>query len=166
VVISLAMDPDLRRIVDERLARGEIDFEEHRRLLSDLERADGPPRDGGYSVLLRAASRTNKIATIKVVREAAATGLKEAKNLTEAAPVVLADGIDREAADSIVRDLLDVGARAEAVPADSRSLDAPRGTAAHARAQAASGCLVWMILFPALALLAGVLPAVAVALLG
>ena len=147
------MDPQLKRILDERLARGEIDLDEHKRLSERVEESN----DKLYGVLLNAPS-SNKIQTIKMVRAATGAGLKEAKLLVEAAPVVIAEGIDRDAAGAIVQNLLDIGARADLAPYDSPALIPGRQVAAHARTQAASGCLVAIATLMALLALAAVLP--------
>jgi ribosomal protein L7/L12 len=149
------MDAELKRILDERLARGEIDIEEHTRLVERLQGSGGKQ----YAVVLNAPSNS-KIETIKVVRESTGAGLKEAKQLVEAAPVLIAEGLDRSGAEAIARNLLDIGARAEVAGQDSSSLSAARQAAAQARVQTASGCLLFVVAALAmLLLLAGVLPA-------
>ncbi len=87
------MDGDLKRILDERLAKGEIDIAEHKRLVDRLEGSG----EKQYAVVLQAPA-ASKIETIKVVRESVGAGLKEAKQLVEAAPVVIAEGLDRSGA--------------------------------------------------------------------
>ena len=52
----------------------------------------------------------NKIKVIKVVREATGLGLKEAKDLVEAAPKVLKEGAAKAEADDIKAKLEEVGA--------------------------------------------------------
>ena len=112
---------------------------------------------GAYGVLLNAAS-SSKIETIRVVRASAGVGLKEAKLLVEAAPVVIVDAIDRDAASAIVENLLDIGARAELAPQDSPILTPGRQAAAQVRTQAASGCLILLALLLTSLALAGMLP--------
>ncbi|MCS6965538.1 MAG: 50S ribosomal protein L7/L12 [Candidatus Kapabacteria bacterium] len=53
----------------------------------------------------------NKLNVIKVVRELTALGLKEAKDLVEAAPKVLKEGVSKEEAESIKKKLEEVGAK-------------------------------------------------------
>ncbi|MDW7996220.1 MAG: 50S ribosomal protein L7/L12 [Bacteroidota bacterium] len=53
----------------------------------------------------------NKLNVIKVVRELTALGLKEAKDLVEAAPMVLKEGVSKEEAESIKKKLEEVGAK-------------------------------------------------------
>lgn len=56
-----------------------------------------------------------KIAVIKVVRELTGLGLKEAKDLVDAAPKVIKEGVSKEEADKMVEQLKEAGAMAEAV---------------------------------------------------
>lgn len=67
-----------------------------------------PPADG--SVFLVDAGR-NKIKVIKVVREAGDLGLKEAKDLVEAAPTLIVSGLSPDAAAALRRELEAAGAR-------------------------------------------------------
>lgn len=52
----------------------------------------------------------NKINVIKVVREATGLGLKEAKDLVEAAPKVIKEGISKADAEALMKKLKDAGA--------------------------------------------------------
>jgi len=52
----------------------------------------------------------NKINVIKAVREVTTLGLKEAKDLVEAAPTNVKEGIDKAEAESIKAKLVDAGA--------------------------------------------------------
>jgi large subunit ribosomal protein L7/L12 len=56
---------------------------------------------------------TNKINVIKVVREITALGLKEAKDLVEAAPKAIKEGIPKEEAAAIKKKFEEVGAKVE-----------------------------------------------------
>ncbi len=53
----------------------------------------------------------NKLNVIKVVRELTGLGLKEAKDLVEAAPKVLKEGVSKEEAENIKKKLEEVGAK-------------------------------------------------------
>ncbi|MFI5260800.1 MAG: 50S ribosomal protein L7/L12 [Candidatus Paceibacteria bacterium] len=53
----------------------------------------------------------SKIAVIKVVKEALALGLKEAKDLVDAAPSVLKTGMKKEDAAELAKKLTDAGAK-------------------------------------------------------
>jgi large subunit ribosomal protein L7/L12 len=55
----------------------------------------------------------NKINVIKVVREVTALGLKEAKDLVEAAPKPVKEGVSKEEAETIKQKLTDAGATVE-----------------------------------------------------
>lgn len=52
----------------------------------------------------------NKIAVIKVVRELTGLGLKEAKDLVEAAPKAIKEGVEEEEANSLKAKLEEAGA--------------------------------------------------------
>jgi len=54
-----------------------------------------------------------KIAVIKVVKEVFALGLKEAKDLVDAAPGLLKDGVKKEDADKIKKDIEAAGGKVE-----------------------------------------------------
>ena len=56
---------------------------------------------------------TNKINVIKVVREVTSLGLKEAKDLVEAAPKPIKEGIPKDEANAIKKKFEDVGAKVE-----------------------------------------------------
>src|SRR5215510_11099473 len=65
-----------------------------------------------FDVILQAAGG-NKINVIKVVREVTALGLKEAKDLVEAAPKAVKEGVTKEEAETIKQKLADAGATVE-----------------------------------------------------
>jgi large subunit ribosomal protein L7/L12 len=52
-----------------------------------------------------------KIAVIKVVKEALALGLKEAKDLVDAAPKVLKEGVKKEDAEKMKKDIEAAGGK-------------------------------------------------------
>jgi large subunit ribosomal protein L7/L12 len=62
-----------------------------------------------FDVVLEAIG-ANKINVIKVVRAATALGLKEAKDLVEAAPKEIKTGIPKEEAEKLKKELEDAGA--------------------------------------------------------
>jgi large subunit ribosomal protein L7/L12 len=84
--------------------------------------AAGAPSGGGeaaaaeekteFDVVLQAFGG-NKINVIKVVREVTALGLKEAKDLVEAAPKAVKEGVSKEEAETIRQKLADAGATVE-----------------------------------------------------
>jgi large subunit ribosomal protein L7/L12 len=65
-----------------------------------------------FNVILTAAG-ANKINVIKVVREVTSLGLKEAKDLVEAAPKAIKEGINKDEAESIKKKFVDAGATVE-----------------------------------------------------
>src|ERR1043165_6356060 len=65
-----------------------------------------------FDVILQAAGG-NKINVIKFVREVTALGLKEAKDLVEAAPKAVKEGVSKEEAETIRQKLADAGATVE-----------------------------------------------------
>jgi large subunit ribosomal protein L7/L12 len=65
-----------------------------------------------FDVVLQAIGG-NKINVIKVVREVTALGLKEAKDLVEAAPKPVKEGVSKEEAETIKQKLTDAGATVE-----------------------------------------------------
>jgi large subunit ribosomal protein L7/L12 len=80
--------------------------------------AAGAPAAGGaaaaeektsFNVMLM-SSGANKINVIKVVRELTGLGLKEAKDLVEAAPKAVKEGVDKKTAEDLKKKLTDAGA--------------------------------------------------------
>lgn len=65
-----------------------------------------------FNVELKATGG-QKIAVIKVLREALGLGLKEAKDLTDAAPKIVKEGVDKAAADELKKKLEEAGATVE-----------------------------------------------------
>jgi len=57
----------------------------------------------------------NKINVIKAVRSATSLGLKEAKDLVESAPVAVREGVGKEEADNVKKELEEAGAVVELV---------------------------------------------------
>ena len=55
----------------------------------------------------------NKINVIKAVRAATSLGLKEAKDLVESAPVAVKEGVGKEEADSVKKEMEEAGAGVE-----------------------------------------------------
>jgi len=65
-----------------------------------------------FDVVLVAAGE-KKIPVIKVVRELTSLGLKEAKDLVEAAPKAIREGVAKKEAEEIKKKLEDAGAKVE-----------------------------------------------------
>jgi large subunit ribosomal protein L7/L12 len=81
--------------------------------------ASGPSSDAPkaeekteFTVVLK-SSGASKINVIKVVREVTGLGLKDAKDLVDAAPKEVKAGIPKTEADDIVKKLKDAGAEVE-----------------------------------------------------
>ena len=66
-----------------------------------------------FDVELKSAG-ANKIAVIKVVREATGLGRKEAKAMVDGAPAKVKEGISKDDAEALVAKLKEAGAEAEA----------------------------------------------------
>ena len=76
--------------------------------------AAGPAAEEKSSFNLHLADAgANKIAIIKVVKEALGLGLKEAKDLVDAAPSVLKEGLKKEEADALKKQIEDAGGKVE-----------------------------------------------------
>ena len=65
-----------------------------------------------FDVILQAIG-ANKINVINVVREVTALGLKEAKDLVEAAPKAVKEGVSKDEAEAVRQKLADAGATVE-----------------------------------------------------
>jgi large subunit ribosomal protein L7/L12 len=107
--------PSVVRAHDVAAARAELEragarVELHGGSLWNAEEPPPPPAASYDQVVLLDAGR-NKIKVIKVVREATGLGLKETKDLVEAAPVAVAGGLSAHAAEALRRDLEAAGAR-------------------------------------------------------
>jgi large subunit ribosomal protein L7/L12 len=65
-----------------------------------------------FDVILKAAGG-NKIQVIKVVRAHSGLGLKEAKELVESAPKAVKEGLPKEEAEKVAKELQEAGAEVE-----------------------------------------------------
>ena len=65
-----------------------------------------------FDVILTDAGE-KKVNAIKAVRGATGLGLKEAKGLVESAPAAVKEGLSKEDAEALVKDLVEAGASAE-----------------------------------------------------
>ncbi|MEN9203336.1 MAG: 50S ribosomal protein L7/L12 [Thermostichus sp. DG_1_6_bins_120] len=63
-----------------------------------------------FDVILEAVPAEKKIAILKVVRELTGLGLKDAKDLVEAAPKAVKEGIPKEEANDVKKKLEEAGA--------------------------------------------------------
>ncbi|MBM3993350.1 MAG: 50S ribosomal protein L7/L12 [Planctomycetes bacterium] len=69
-----------------------------------------------FKVILESFDAAKKINVIKVVREITGLGLKEAKDAVEGAPKALKEGVSKEDAAKIAKQLEDGGAKASVKP--------------------------------------------------
>ena len=74
--------------------------------------AGGAEEKTSFNVMLMGAG-ANKINVIKVVRELTGLGLKEAKDLVEAAPKAVKEGVTKEQAEDLKKKLAEAGATVE-----------------------------------------------------
>ena len=65
-----------------------------------------------FDVILKSAG-ANKLAVIKVAREITGLGLKDAKDLVEAAPKTIKEGVSKDEAEKIAEQLKAAGAEVE-----------------------------------------------------
>ena len=66
-----------------------------------------------FTVVLKEYPPDKKVTVIKVVRELTGLGLKEAKDLVEAAPKPIKEGIPKDEAEAIKKKFEEVGAKVE-----------------------------------------------------
>ena len=66
-----------------------------------------------FDVILAAAPADKKIGVIKVVREITGLGLKEAKDMVDAAPKVIKEGVKKAEAEEMKKKLEEAGATVE-----------------------------------------------------
>lgn len=65
-----------------------------------------------FDVILKSAG-ANKLAIVKLVKELTGLGLKEAKDMVDAAPAKLKEGISKDEADALKKQLEEGGAEVE-----------------------------------------------------
>jgi large subunit ribosomal protein L7/L12 len=65
-----------------------------------------------FTVMLTAIG-DNKVNVIKAVREVTSLGLKEAKDLVDGAPKPVKEGVSKADAETVMKKLIDAGAKAE-----------------------------------------------------
>ena len=73
-------------------------------------RDDVTPTKDEFNVILASVPADKKMSVIKVVRELTLLGLKESKELVEAAPKMIKEGVSKADADELVRKLTEAGA--------------------------------------------------------
>ena len=65
-----------------------------------------------FDVELKSAG-ANKLAIVKLVKELTGLGLKEAKDMVDAAPSVIKEGVSKDEAESLKKQLTEAGAEVE-----------------------------------------------------
>jgi len=65
-----------------------------------------------FDVVLKAAG-ANKLAIVKMVKELTGLGLKEAKDLVDSAPSVIKEGVAKDEAEALKKQLIEGGAEVE-----------------------------------------------------
>lgn len=75
--------------------------------------AAGAEEESGVVALHLAAAGDQKIAVIKVIKEALALGLKEAKDMVDGAPILVKDGMKKEDADALKKKIEEAGGKVE-----------------------------------------------------
>jgi large subunit ribosomal protein L7/L12 len=66
-----------------------------------------------FTVILKAYPADKKVGVIKVIREITGLGLKEAKDLVEGAPSTVKEGVSKDEAEKIKKQLADANAEVE-----------------------------------------------------
>ncbi len=66
-----------------------------------------------FTVVLKAYPADKKVGVIKVIREITGLGLKEAKDLVEGAPSTVKEGVSKDEAEKIKKQLTDANAEVE-----------------------------------------------------
>lgn len=74
--------------------------------------ADAAEEQSEFDVILKSFGG-NKVAAIKAVRTITGLGLKEAKALVESAPVAVKEGVAKEEAEELKKQLEEIGAEVE-----------------------------------------------------
>ncbi len=74
--------------------------------------AGGAEEKDAFTVVLADAGE-QKIAVMKVVKEALGLGLKEAKDLVDGAPATLKDGMKKDEADALKKQIEEAGGKVE-----------------------------------------------------
>ena len=117
---------DLKAIADQLVNLTVKDVNELAKILKDeygIEPAAAAPVmvvGGGaateektsFDVILKGAG-ANKLAVVKIVKDLTGLGLKEAKDLVDGAPKPVKEGVSKEDAENIKKQLADAGAEVE-----------------------------------------------------
>ena len=74
--------------------------------------AEAPAEQTAFDVILKAAGPA-KLAVVKLVKDLTGLGLKEAKDLVDAAPKAVKEGVSKDEAEGLKKSLEDAGAEVE-----------------------------------------------------
>lgn len=74
--------------------------------------ADAPAEKTSFDVILKSAG-ANKLAVVKLVKDLTGLGLKEAKDLVDGAPKPLKEGVAKDEAEALKKQLDEAGAEVE-----------------------------------------------------
>ena len=74
--------------------------------------ADAPEEKTSFDVILKSAG-AGKLAVVKLVKDLTGLGLKEAKELVDGAPKPLKEGVTKDEADTLKKQLEEAGAEVE-----------------------------------------------------
>lgn len=74
--------------------------------------AEAPAEKTSFDVILKAAG-ANKLQVVKLVKDLTGLGLKEAKDVVDAAPKALKEGIAKDEAEALKKSLEEAGAEVE-----------------------------------------------------
>ena len=74
--------------------------------------AEAAEEKTSFDVVLKSAG-ANKLQVVKAVKEQTGLGLKEAKDIVDAAPATVKEGVDKATADALKKALEEVGAEVE-----------------------------------------------------
>ena len=78
----------------------------------DAGAAPAAEEKSSFDVILKSAG-ANKLQIVKLVKELTGLGLKEAKDIVDAAPAAVKEGVAKEEAESLKKQLTDAGAEVE-----------------------------------------------------
>jgi large subunit ribosomal protein L7/L12 len=73
---------------------------------------DAPAEKTSFDVILKAAG-PNKLAVVKLVKDLTGLGLKEAKDVVDAAPKAVKEGVSKDEAEGLKKSLEEAGAEVE-----------------------------------------------------
>ena len=76
------------------------------------EAAPAEEEKSSFDVILKSAG-ANKLAIVKLVKELTGLGLKEAKDIVDAAPSAVKEGVSKDEAEGLKKQLIEAGADVE-----------------------------------------------------